>query len=131
MRREICAGKNEKGKSKKCKEHIFKLDFQGEISNKQPLISDCRKISGNIGTGIHTVTISVVCVYRKWVYRKSNRENTKGVWQLPSVERDVKRTAIEVQYYEDHFHEEHLSQKQLLEKWSVLNIALRCGINTK
>lgn len=70
MRREICAGKNEKGKSKKCKEHIFKLDFQGEISNKQPLISDCRKISGNIGTGIHTVTISVVCVYRKWYIGK-------------------------------------------------------------
>ena len=54
--------KNERAKVKKGKEHIFKLDIQGEISNKQLLISDCRKMSGNIGTGTHTVTISVVYI---------------------------------------------------------------------
>lgn len=43
----------------------------------------------------------------------------------------MKRTATEVQYCEDHLQEEHLSQKQLLERWSLLNIAPVCGISTK
>lgn len=64
MRREIFAGKNEKGKSKKCKEHIFKLDFQGEISNKQPLISN--RLQENIREhryrNTYSHNLSCVCV---------------------------------------------------------------------
>lgn len=49
-------------KGKKGKEHIFKLDIQGAISNKQLLISIHRKMLRNIGTGIQSHNLSFVYV---------------------------------------------------------------------
>lgn len=49
-------------KVKKGKEHIFKLDIQGAISNKQLLISIHRKMLRNIGTGIQSHNLSFVYV---------------------------------------------------------------------
>lgn len=64
MRREICGGKNENGKSLKCKEYIFKLYFQDEGSNKQLLISS--RLQENISEhrygNTHSHNLSCVCV---------------------------------------------------------------------
>lgn len=91
--------KNERAKVKEGKEHIFKSDMQGEISNKQLLISN--RLHENVkehryrNTHSHNLSCMYVCIYREWVYRKSNRdrENTKDGRQPPSGEKDMKRTA--------------------------------------
>lgn len=46
--------------------------------------------------------------------------------QPPSRGEGMKRKAFSLQQYED-----YLTEKQLLESWSLLEIAVRCGINTK
>lgn len=68
-KRENCVEKNEKSKDEKGKEHVFKSDIQGKISNRQLLISDCKRLSGNVCKGIHSHNHS--CMYREQIFRKS------------------------------------------------------------
>lgn len=83
--------KNEREKVKEGKEHIFKLDMQGEISNKQLLISN--RLHENVkehryrNTHSHNLSCMYVCTGNGYIGKVTGTGKTPKMAGSHQVER--------------------------------------------